>query len=226
MRSPGMQPRGGMLGAKPPSKKGCLVERSPPNIKKFWIHQVLNDHTQNTKSTISQKLMNSKFRFRTLRFFFFFFSHMDIFFTNFWTIISQNIRITKVGIIDFSFVSEHCVSFSTKKYKRLFEGGSVVVRDNKTRNLQPSMPKNLELSLSHHFHYTEQNIVYNFIYLCLIWHTKKNKAWKIIAYLFVYRVHGVNEAFTKIFKAGGVRGLWKGCMPNVYRWGLNHFFRK
>jgi len=34
------------------------------------------------------------------------------------------------------------------------------------------------------------------------------------------RVTGVNEAFLRIYRKGGVRGLWKGCMPNVYRSAL------
>jgi len=42
-----------------------------------------------------------------------------------------------------------------------------------------------------------------------------------------HRVTGVTEAFVQIYTAGGVRGLWKGCMPNVYRfaklWQLNEF---
>ncbi|XP_053647637.1 mitochondrial uncoupling protein 4 isoform X4 [Cherax quadricarinatus] len=31
------------------------------------------------------------------------------------------------------------------------------------------------------------------------------------------RIHSAGEAFIKIYNAGGLRGLWKGCMPNVYR---------
>ncbi|KAK8400677.1 hypothetical protein O3P69_002467 [Scylla paramamosain] len=31
------------------------------------------------------------------------------------------------------------------------------------------------------------------------------------------RIHSASEAFVKIYAAGGLRGLWKGCMPNVYR---------
>ncbi|XP_042210184.1 mitochondrial uncoupling protein 4-like isoform X4 [Homarus americanus] len=31
------------------------------------------------------------------------------------------------------------------------------------------------------------------------------------------RIHSAGEAFVKIYNAGGLRGLWKGCMPNVYR---------
>ncbi|KAK3880484.1 hypothetical protein Pcinc_015031 [Petrolisthes cinctipes] len=31
------------------------------------------------------------------------------------------------------------------------------------------------------------------------------------------RIHSAGEAFVKIYQAGGVRGLWKGCTPNVYR---------
>ncbi|KAK4307166.1 hypothetical protein Pmani_021046 [Petrolisthes manimaculis] len=31
------------------------------------------------------------------------------------------------------------------------------------------------------------------------------------------RIHSAGEAFVKIYHAGGVRGLWKGCTPNVYR---------
>ncbi|XP_045584561.1 mitochondrial uncoupling protein 4 isoform X2 [Procambarus clarkii] len=31
------------------------------------------------------------------------------------------------------------------------------------------------------------------------------------------RIHSASEAFVKIYNAGGLRGLWKGCMPNVYR---------
>ncbi|XP_050735975.1 mitochondrial uncoupling protein 4-like isoform X7 [Eriocheir sinensis] len=31
------------------------------------------------------------------------------------------------------------------------------------------------------------------------------------------RIHSASEAFIKIYGAGGLRGLWKGCMPNVYR---------
>lgn len=31
------------------------------------------------------------------------------------------------------------------------------------------------------------------------------------------RIHSAGEAFIKIYQAGGVRGLWKGCAPNVYR---------
>ncbi|XP_047737955.1 mitochondrial uncoupling protein 4 isoform X1 [Hyalella azteca] len=34
------------------------------------------------------------------------------------------------------------------------------------------------------------------------------------------RVTNVSEAFVKIYTSGGVRGLWKGCMPNVYRSAL------
>ncbi|KAG0723742.1 Mitochondrial uncoupling protein 4 [Chionoecetes opilio] len=31
------------------------------------------------------------------------------------------------------------------------------------------------------------------------------------------RIQSASEAFVKIYHAGGLRGLWKGCMPNVYR---------
>lgn len=34
------------------------------------------------------------------------------------------------------------------------------------------------------------------------------------------RVHGPVDAFQKIVKAGGIRGLWKGSVPNVYRAAL------
>jgi len=34
------------------------------------------------------------------------------------------------------------------------------------------------------------------------------------------RVTGVTEAFVQIYTTGGIRGLWKGCMPNVYRSAL------
>ncbi|CAL4103325.1 unnamed protein product, partial [Meganyctiphanes norvegica] len=34
------------------------------------------------------------------------------------------------------------------------------------------------------------------------------------------RVKCASEAFLKIYSAGGIRGLWKGCMPNVYRSAL------
>ncbi|XP_068208971.1 mitochondrial uncoupling protein 4 isoform X1 [Palaemon carinicauda] len=34
------------------------------------------------------------------------------------------------------------------------------------------------------------------------------------------RIHSASEAFLRIYGAGGMRGLWKGCMPNVYRSAL------
>ncbi|XP_076040968.1 uncoupling protein 4A isoform X3 [Oratosquilla oratoria] len=34
------------------------------------------------------------------------------------------------------------------------------------------------------------------------------------------RVHSAGEAFLKIYGQGGMRALWKGCMPNVYRSAL------
>lgn len=34
------------------------------------------------------------------------------------------------------------------------------------------------------------------------------------------RVHGLNDAFMKVFKTSGVRGLWKGSVPNMQRAGF------
>lgn len=39
-------------------------------------------------------------------------------------------------------------------------------------------------------------------------------------YLTICRVHSTYHAFTKILKENGVRGLWKGSIPNVQRAAL------
>lgn len=36
----------------------------------------------------------------------------------------------------------------------------------------------------------------------------------------MFRVHGVTHAFQKILAEGGIRGLWKGSIPNVQRAAL------
>jgi solute carrier family 25 uncoupling protein 27 len=36
----------------------------------------------------------------------------------------------------------------------------------------------------------------------------------------VFRVHGTWHAFSKIVAEGGVKGLWKGSIPNVQRAAL------
>lgn len=42
----------------------------------------------------------------------------------------------------------------------------------------------------------------------------------IMRFFLFIRVHGVINAFAKIMKEGGIRGLWAGWVPNVQRAAL------
>ena len=94
---------GGLGGWSPPSKK-CLNSLSPEYTTKVKYNI---DHNSKTKK--SQQKKNSIFcAFRTMRIFW------DIFLAE-WLNLNDHISKLKIGKIDFSFVSEHCATFWTKK---------------------------------------------------------------------------------------------------------------
>lgn len=47
----------------------------------------------------------------------------------------------------------------------------------------------------------------------------KNASFSVLKCIF-YRVHSTWDAFSQILARGGVRGLWKGSIPNVQRAAL------